>query len=176
MRQPIRYFSIGLFTASVITLAFSFFTDENEAKSLSLDEMITAIQDDGYRVISESDYISLAVNGSEDEGEKKKEEKKENKEKEKDEAKANEKKDKKKDKQDKEKEEEEVFTYTLHVKPDMVAPTIAELLVENKIIDDAASLSKYLEDEGYSKYIQLGKHKLSSDMSKKEIAEEITKY
>ena len=73
------------------------------------------------------------------------------------------------------KEEPNIHTYTLDVKPSMLGPEISELLEANKIIKDAEKFNRYLELEGYAPYIQLGKQKLTSDMSNFEIAEKIAK-
>lgn len=57
----------------------------------------------------------------------------------------------------------------------MVSHDIAALLEKNKIIDDASQFAIYLEENGYSKRIQLGVFELKAGMSYKEIAKVITK-
>src|SRR5690625_3764149 len=81
---------------------------------------------------------------------------------------------KKSDKKDK-KENDKTHKYTINIKENMLAPTISDLLKENKIIDNSADFNKYLEDKGYAPYVQLGKHKVNSEMSYKDIAEVIAK-
>src|SRR5699024_12789086 len=65
MKQPIRYFSIGLLTASLIILiVISFFEKGDQQQSEgSVDEMIATLTDEGYHVLSSSEYISLSVTG-----------------------------------------------------------------------------------------------------------------
>lgn len=170
MKQPIRFFSIGLFTASLIILVgFLFLGDgKNSSAEMSIDEMLEAIKSEGYRVISEDEYISLSVNSqknAEDDNKEKESESKEEKDKE-----------QKTEEASKEKEvEEEVHTYTLVVEPNMLGPDISKLLEENKIIADSKEFNQYLEKEGFAKYIQLGEHELNSKMSQLELAEKITK-
>src|SRR5690625_751978 len=163
MKQPIRYFSIGLLTASVVLLLAFYFFDNSTTNTddLPVEEMIEAIKADGYHVVSEKEYIALSVNDEDD-------------------NKANDKKDDKnkdKNEEDKEKQEEESDkkTYTINIKSGMLPSEISEILAENDIIKDADKFDQYLEKEEYSPYIQLGKHKLNSEMSTKEVAEALTK-
>jgi len=191
MKYPIRYFSIGLFTASIVLLiGFYFFQPKSTlSEDETVDEMIGQIEKEGYRVISESEYISLATAKNElnhlqeDEDSANDKEKDDKKEKSDDQKKddednskdGNKKKDKPKD--DKEKDDQkkdDVKKYTLVVEENMVPSTISEKLAENKIIKDAADFSKYMEDNDYSPYLQIGEFKLTSDMSNKEIAQTIT--
>lgn len=181
MKQPVRFFAIGLFTASfIIFIIFLFNNTSNDASDLTVEQMIESIETDGYRVITEEDYISYTINKdqiqqNEIEDEKKAKEKKREK---KDDKKAGQ--DKQQadpsSKQEKEKPEEKtVKSYTVKVKSGMMPEEIAKLLEKNDIIDDAFSFSTYLEDNGYSPYVQIGSFKVKSDMSRKEIAELITK-
>ncbi|MGY0692912.1 hypothetical protein ACW2QC_09015 [Virgibacillus sp. FSP13] len=177
MKQPIRSFSIGLFTASLILLIVFLFIDDskNNTDDIAADDMIEALKEDGYRVLSESEYISLSVNDNgKDTTEEEKEEQpateqKDNEKAEKEENKADD------NSKEEKKEKEAKKTYTITIKSGMASSEISNLLVENDIIDDADEFSQYLEKEGYAKKVQLGKFKVSSDMSNYEIAEEITK-
>lgn len=179
MKQPIRYFAIGLLTASLVLLiVMSFFDKPNaDAEEQPVDQMIATLQKEGYHVLSSADYITLSINGEPKDTEKDKEE---NADKDKDT-----KKDKDKDKTDDkdadketdqpEVEEPEVHKYTLTIEPNMLGPTISKLLKENKIIDNEDDFNRYLEKEGYAPYLQLGDHKLSSNMSNFELAEAIAR-
>src|SRR5690625_416112 len=183
MKQSIRYFAVGLLTSSVILFfAFSFMVESAiKVEDGSSEELIEAVEADGYHVLSSSEYISLSTKATgEEESEEetddkddadKKEEKVDKKSKDEKKSKKTKKKSDKKDKKDKDK----VHKYTINIKENMLAPTISDLLKQNKIIDNAADFNKYLEDKGYAGYVQLGKHKVNSDMSYKEIAEEIAK-
>lgn len=164
MKQPIRSFSIGLLTSSIILLIVLVFFDQPNTKSneLSVDEMISAIETDGYHVLSEPEYIALSVNVADSkDSDKKQDEPSESMDKEK--------------KSDDTSEEQEKITYTLKVKADMMPPSVIDLLVENNIIDDATKFNQYLEEHELSTLIQIGEHQLTNEMSISEVAEEITK-
>src|SRR5690625_7852106 len=121
------------------------------------------IEKEGYRVISESEYISLAtakneLNALEKEVEKENDKAADDKNKDND-KKSN--KDKTKEKKDNDKKKEtgkkkddkkknEVKTYTLVVEENMVPSMISQKLEENKIIKDAAKFNKYMEDNNRS--------------------------
>lgn len=177
MKQPIRYFSIGLLTASLIILIFiSFFEKDNGNVSEStVDEMIDTLKDDGYHVLSSSEYITLSVATEQKDDETDKDEKDSNTKNEEDENDL-EKEDKSEENtDDTEAVEPEVHQYKLKIKENMLGPTVSQLLKENNIIDDVDEFNRYLEKEGYAPYLQLGEHDVSSDMSHFEIAEEIAR-
>jgi len=191
MKQSIRYFAVGLLTSSVILFfAFSFMGDSAiKVEDGSTEELIDAVEADGYHVLSSSEYISLstkatsgneseedaAEDNAEDADDKADTDKKEKKvDKKSKDKKKNKKTKKKSDKKDK-KENDKTHKYTINIKENMLAPTISDLLKENKIIDNSADFNKYLEDKGYAPYVQLGKHKVNSEMSYKDIAEVIAK-
>src|SRR5699024_7950645 len=180
MKQPMRYFSIGLLTASVILLLSFYFFDNSTTGTddLPVEEMIEAIKADGYHVVSEKEYIALSVNDEDDnkakdnkedknknEEDKKKEEEYDKKTyKNNNKKKNNNKERKKKKEKDKIQEEEsEKKTYTINIKSGMLPSEISEILAENDINKDADKFDQYLEKEEYSPYIQLGKHKLNSE-------------
>src|SRR5699024_7803445 len=92
MKQLFRFFSLGLFVASLIIFIFYNYFEEPEANpnDFSKEELIEIIEDDGYRVITEEDYIRYTVNEDEnnealniDEKELEEEEKQDRKEEEK---------------------------------------------------------------------------------------------
>lgn len=196
MKLPIRYFSIGILTSALIVTIILYFFD-NTPTSLeneSLDSIISFLEEDGYRVVSEEEYISLSVEDSnnqenEDENSDNASDDQQDATNEKDDEndsdgdttnESNKSSEENSDDQsdseneDEETNEEVATTYTLEVKPNMLSPEVSQLLVDNEIIDDAEAFTTYLEDEDYSKYIQLGKHDVSSGMSFNELAEEIT--
>ena len=181
MKHYIRAFAIGLFAASVSLLIIYYMSDgkANSAKSMTRDEMSDRLKEQGYRIVTESEYITLKVQKDEaqkaqhaasapnEKDQQKKTDEKAN------ENKAN---TDKKDKTDKpEKEEQQVKTFTLHIASGMATSEISEMLEDNGIIKDANAFDKYLEKQNYAKYIQLGKHKVSSDMSQEEMAKALTK-
>ncbi|GGB29287.1 hypothetical protein F3157_00065 [Virgibacillus dakarensis] len=175
MKQPVRLFSLGLFTASLIVLILFLFVDDSKknVENIPNDEMITALQADGYRVLSESEYISLSVNNDKDKQEAEKTEKASAEGQAEDNNSAEKADEDKENKADEAEKEEK--TYTLTIKSGMASSEISDALVENGIIDDAGKFSKFLKDKGYDTKVQLGKFKVSSSMNQKEIAEEITK-
>ena len=180
MKQPIRFFSIGLFTATIVILiVYSIFNGgaSNEKVDLTVDEMIEAIETDGYRVVSEEDYITYTVNKDIANQNAKEDNKTSSDNAQKDSEKVNKDENNKKEptKSEEPEEDKEVTTYTIKVKQGMMPETIAEQLENNNIIESATSFAKYLEDNGYSPYVQIGSFKVSSEMSKKELAEKITK-
>lgn len=185
MKQPIRSFALGLLSAGIILLATFYFTgDSRNAKNLSTDKMIASIEAEGYHVMTESEYISVSVKS--DEGEKDKENKKDdstteqngknqqqNKEKASKDNNSESKKDSSKDKK-KDSSEKKTVTYTIKIESGMVPSTISDKLAKNNIIKNADEFTQYMEEQGYVKKVQLGKFKLTSDMSHYEIAEELT--
>ncbi|MFC0299736.1 hypothetical protein ACFFIS_02680 [Virgibacillus soli] len=201
MKQVIRSFAVGLFTAGIILVSVFYFSEDksHDTTKMSDNEMIDIMKDKGYRVISEADYISLSVNaGNEQTAEKKQENvaanstkneaatndkgeaEKTEKESKKDE-KASDKKventDKEKAEKDKkaEKEKKKKKSYTLKIKSGMFPSEVADLLEKNKIIKDKHKFNKFLEDKGYAQKVQLGEFKVSSDMDHTQIAKIITK-
>lgn len=183
MKQPIRYFSIGLLTASLIILLVVSLFDKQDGhvSEGSVDEMIATLKDEGYHVLSSSEYISLSVNTEPNENLDADEDNAEDPKKDEDEDEVVDETEETEEPEDtdaeveEEEEVEEVHKYTLTIEPNMLGPTISELLEDNKIIADAEEFNRYLETEGYAPYLQLGDHKLSSDMSHYEIAEVIAK-
>lgn len=201
MKQPIRFFSIGLLIASVIMLIVYIIDDpstiQSDENDLNTDEMIQALEVEGFHVLSSSEYIKLSVgdddteqdDSSTDKNGKDKDKDKNNKDSSKKDDKDKDQSDDDSDRTDKgadndddsdanndDSDEEDTVTYTLTVSENMLGPDVSELLYDNKIIDDAEKFNRYLEVEGYAPYIQLGDHKVSSDMSFEELAEKIANH
>lgn len=176
MKQPVRFFAIGLFTASFIMfIIFLLNNTSNEDADLSVDEMIESIEADGYRVITEEDYITYTVNKD-----IANEEEKEAKDNATDKPKETDQEDSKDDdstqsESENETEDQSVKSYNVKIKSGMMPEEVAQLLEDNEIIDDAFSFATYLEDNGYSPYVQIDSYQVTSEMSNKEIAEKITK-
>ncbi|HLQ74060.1 MAG TPA: hypothetical protein VK125_07495 [Bacillota bacterium] len=180
MKQPLRYFSMGLLAASVV-LIIIFIVISNmgsDKNKMTTDEMIDALTDDGYRVLTDSDYMTLALSGEQNDEEEdaKEENDEENKD---DAAEENEESDEEASEDDSDSEEDsdeqtKKTEYTINIKENMLAPEISKVLKENKIINDADKFTKYLEDEGFSQYIQLGKHEVNNEMSERELAKALT--
>lgn len=181
MKQPISFFGIGIITACFVFLIANFFIDDTAetAEELSYDELVAAAQKEGYRVISEDDYISMTVNknGNDEKAEDEaNDENQDTEEENKDEDAAKE--DEEKEKEEKKKEEEkkeEPKKFKLNVKSGMLSPEISQILEDNDIIDDATAFNRFIEDEGYATYIQLGEHEVTDQMTDEELATVITK-
>src|SRR5690625_3527888 len=189
MKQSVRFFAIGLFTASVLTLGFYLFVGSTDAKNeeWSTEELIAQVEEAGYRVITDEEFISYSLYVDEKNEQAKYEEVKDKKKNDDKNKKDNEKNDKNKkndkdkDKQDKDKKKkkkdnDEVKKLKFTIKDGDVPSDIADVLVENKIIKDRQKFIDYIEDNDYSSKIQLGKFEVTSEMSIKEIAKTITTY
>ena len=182
MKQSIRFFSIGLLTASIVLLGFYFLFDNSKAssKDVPLEEMIEEIESTGHRVVTEKEYIAYTINSEEKEEAKEDsaKDKKESSDK-KEEKKKDDNKDKdKKDKKDKDKKDDKKVKATITTDDGVVTQDIADKLVEENIIKEKEKQEflDYLDDNDYSPYIQIGKFKVDSDMSMKELAEAFTTY
>lgn len=195
MKQPIRFFSIGLFIASILLYGFYFLFNDNETDhtDIAVEDLITEIESKGYRVITEADYVAFSLSQEQNDDEADNEEKDntdkdkdDDKEKdtdtEKDDSKEAEKENNNDDEVDEKEDEEEDITpedvvkHTFTTEAGVVSQDIGNILLENNIIDDRQEFLDYLNDNDYSAYIQLGTFTVSSDMSYKEIAEIITTY
>lgn len=198
MRIPIRYFSIGLLTASIVLLIMYVVTDDSSQAidNLSVEELSSALEEHGYRTISQDDFISYSIYLDEEKAKEdtKKDDKalaeKSDKNNEKDsDKKTDDKKDKndsdqdatEKQENDKREEQEETEEksskkVTISVEQGFVSQDIAKVLKEQGIIEDENKFVKYMEDNGYSSYIQIGKFTVNSDMNNKQLAETLTTY
>lgn len=189
MKQSIRFFSIGLLTASIVLLGFYFLFGNSKAssKDVPLEEMIAEIESTGHRVVTEKEFIAYTINNEEKEVDKEDsaKEKKESSDK-KETKKTDDKTDKKdkkedkdkKDKKDKDKKDDKKVKATITTDDGVVTQEIADKLVDENIIKDKEKQEflDYLDDNDYSPYIQIGKFKVDSEMSMKELAETFTTY
>lgn len=187
MKLPIRFFSIGLFTAAVLILIVYTVFDKpgNATDNIPVEDLISTLESEGYRTITKDEFISysLYLDTQKEEQEKEQKQEKEAKKKERNEKDNSNKKDdkiEKKNNEDKNTDEKEVKDepkkLTLSINQGDVSQDIANNLKDNGIIDDAQKFSSYLEDNDYSSYIQIGKFEVNSAMNHKEIAEIITTY
>jgi|SRR5699024_5793148 len=189
MKQSIRFFSIGLLTASLLMLGLYLFDDsaEESIETIPVDDMIVKVEEEGYRVITDDEFISYSLYAEEAKDEeaeqadetsdkkttkKTKDKKSDNSDKKEKNKKKSTKDKKKKDKKKKEKDKKVKFT----IKEGYVTSDIADLLIEKKVIDDRQKFIDYMEDNDYSPSIQLGTFEVKSDASLKDLAETITTY
>lgn len=176
MKQAIRYFSLGLLLSVLLLYGYQFFNKEDRAASFSEEELIALVEDEGYHVITNEEYITYSLNKDET-GEN--QEASNSEEKEKKEDKDDKKEEKSDDNEEDEKDEEdEVVKASIKVDEDTYTPDIADKLIDEKIIDkdDGDKFIDYIEDNDYSDYIQLGTFKVDSEMSMKDLAETFTTY
>src|SRR5699024_6106018 len=153
-KQFFRFFSLGLFVASLIIFIFYNYFEEPEANpnDFSKEELVEIIEDDGYRVITEEDYISYTVNEDENNEDLNIDEKE----------------------LEEEENQDNNVEYTLEINSGMMPHEVIALLEEEDIIEDADKFSEFMDKNDYSPYIQQGEFELTSDMSDEDIAKEIT--
>src|SRR5699024_12594356 len=63
MKLPIRFFGVGLLTASIIFSITLYFFNDKEANldEISIEDLSAYLVTEGYHVITQEEYISLAV-------------------------------------------------------------------------------------------------------------------
>jgi hypothetical protein len=186
MKQSIRAFAVGLFAAGIIMLVITYF-DGNKVESISempMDDVVSQLKDKGYRVVSESEYISLSMNkdANKEKTDQTADSKGETSENPDENATAaSEKEDtsatasKTEDTSKNEDNQEKAKSFTLKIEAGMPSSSIAKELAANGIVDNADKFIDFLEKEGYAVRIQLGEFKVSSDMSYEQIAKALTK-
>lgn len=173
MKQSIRYFSLGLFISALLLFGYNFFMEGSLGtnSSQSVQEMVASVEEEGYHVLSEKEYVSFTLQ---------KEKLEESAEKKPEDTKKEDDKDTKNDNDEtstnKEEPEEEVKKVSLKTGDGIFTPQIADVLIENDIIDDRDKFIEYMDDNDYSSYIQLGTFEITSEMNTKEIAETLTTY
>ncbi|MUK87118.1 hypothetical protein GMD78_01730 [Ornithinibacillus sp. L9] len=188
MKHTIRAFAIGLFSAGLSMLIVHYF-DEGTKQDLSeipVEDIIDQLKEDGYRVLTESEFITLTVGNNDSDEEVSEQNDEENNETEV--AKADDDNNEEEAKEDTEdsaeneekndesrEEQESVKSYTLTIESGMPSSVIGTELEKNGIVDDGRELNQYLDDEGYSLRVQLGEFTFTSDMSFYEIAEKLTR-
>lgn len=165
MKQFFRFFSLGLFVASLTIFIFYNYFDNPEINpnDFKTEELIDLVEDDGYRVITEEEYITYTVNEDEEDLNVDKNEDKQDKD------------ENTEEKDENAEDNDDTVKYTLDIKPNMMPHEVILLLEEKKIIKDAEKFADFMDKNDYSPYIQQGEFELTSDMSEEEIAKTITK-
>lgn len=179
MKQIIRAFSLGLLisSAALIIVYYTVGFSSTKSASMSKEEMTDQLKKQGLRVITETEYISLQVKQDKERNKNNQTEVKkpvkqavpadqENKKFEKP---------KKQAEHNSKEEETPNKSFTIQIASGMKTSDISETLADNGIIKDSFEFNQFLEKNGYAAKIQIGKYKLSNDMSEEEIAKEITK-
>ncbi|MFS0751434.1 hypothetical protein [Oceanobacillus sp. 1P07AA] len=178
MKHHIRAFAVGLFTSALIILIVFFLVQDSQTpiEDVKAEELIPVLEDQGYAILSQEEYISYSVNGndsdnksatnheSEDEDTvESKEETENNKEDEEENS-------------EEESEQDSAVEYKLTVETGMASSEISDILENEDIIESASDFNNYLEDNDYAINVKPGTFELSSDMSHFDIAEVITSY
>lgn len=184
MKNAMRFFSLGLLVSALLVYGFQFFSgNSSDASSIDLEDMISEVEKQGYHVVDQEEYISFSLskeeaqdNDNSAEPKKDAENKTAKADKTKEEKSKEDKQDKSNENENEEPVKEEASKATFKVGQGVYTPQIADILVEKKIIDDKQKFIKYMDENGYSDYIQLGTFKVTSDMSLKELAETLTTY
>lgn len=175
MKHTVRSFSIGLLTAGLIMLAVFYFLEEgnNDQVTMPTEEMISHIEQDGFRVLTEKEYIAFSVtNAQEKDDTETKETPSEEEENATEENEANE---TEEDNNSNEAEEKSTpVTKTINIENGMASSHISSMLEDENLVDDGEAFNSYLQDNDYSLRVQLGQHELTEGMTYFEIAEELT--
>jgi hypothetical protein len=169
MKQIIRAFSLGLLTATLLLfVVYQIKTEkpkhELPLEGVSIEEASKLLKTKGYVLLSESEFHEL-ITASEQKSDLEKEKTKSDDEKTVQEEKES----------IEEKENPTVIEYTLTIAPGMNSIDIADTLEEANIIDNSEEFQQFLEENGYSTFIQIGDFTLHNQMSLDEIAKIITK-
>ncbi|WLV23565.1 hypothetical protein QR721_07830 [Aciduricibacillus chroicocephali] len=169
MKQTVRAFAIGLLTAGAIIAGIYYISEDGSAnkKAMTRDEMADELKEQGYRIITEEEYISFKVQKDKQQAELNKKQQST--------AKSPSKTQSEKNSTEDDKEDSSEKAFTLQIASGMKTAEISEMLADNGIIEDARKFDDYLEKNDYANKIQVGKHTLSNRMSEKEIAETLTK-
>lgn len=159
-KRNIRSFSLGMFITVSLIGSFYLFFNKNEV--ITDKEAENHLKESGYVVLSKEEYNQLEVKTNLSTEQNTSDEKESVKE-----------------IQTIEKENEESDdspkSYQLYINAGMTISQITEQLEEAEIIQDRNDFENYLIKNKYHTKVQLGKFKLTSDMSYKQIAVELTK-
>lgn len=167
MKQTVRSFSIGLFAAGLIMLIVYYFFDEPsiDLTKIETNELIDHLEENGYRIVTEEEYISISVadtNNKKSEEDKKKDEGNSDSELTEEDAVSD--------------DETDIETKIIAIEPGMATSAqVSALLADKDIIDDADEFNQYLLEHGYSFLIKAGVYEFGKDMSFEEIAEILIK-
>src|SRR5699024_2689282 len=62
MKQPMRFFAIGLFTAAILMFGYLSLFDQNTAiEKAPVEDVIAYVEEEGYRVITEEEFITFSL-------------------------------------------------------------------------------------------------------------------
>lgn len=150
-KGKLQAFSAGIIFSTAIFAGYYYTTGPNEETVPTIDEAKEVLNKKGYITSLPKDETLNA----------RKEETSTDKREEKQEQKVPEK-------------ENSVVTYTLEVKANMTTLEIATKLEKEKIIEDATRFEAYVDEQGFSKNIQIGKFVVTDNMSYRQLAKTLT--
>ncbi|GGP12722.1 endolytic transglycosylase MltG [Oceanobacillus neutriphilus] len=202
MKQHVRAFAVGLLTSGVLLLAIYFFGNHSSdsLEDMEPDELISALENQGYAVLTQDEYIAYSVNreaaeeedsdgnaeddseadNDADESDSNKDSDK-NKDKDNDDENSNDE-EGNKDADDEGNEDEEssedsdVVDVEITLENGAPPSNISDALEDAGIIDDAREFNDFLEDNDLSGSVKPGTYEVDSEMSFEEIGDIITTY
>ncbi|MEK4301692.1 hypothetical protein MKY30_20230 [Oceanobacillus sp. FSL W8-0428] len=202
MKQHVRAFAVGLLTSGLLLLAIYIFGNQSSGslEDMEPDELISALENQGYAVLTQDEYIAYSVNreaadevdsdgNAEDDSEADNEsdsnndsdENEDNNDENSNDEEGNENADEE-DNNDEGNEDEEssedsdVIDVEITLENGAPPSNISDALEDAGIIDDARDFNDFLEDNDLSGSVKPGTYEVDSEMSFDEIGDIITTY
>ncbi|MCT1903907.1 endolytic transglycosylase MltG [Oceanobacillus sojae] len=205
MKQHVRAFAVGLLTSGVLLLAIYIFgnNSSDSLEDMEPDELISALENQGYAVLTQDEYIAYSVNreaadGDDSDGNAEEDAEADN---EADESDSNNDSDENEDNNDENSNEEDsnenedgedstdegnedeessedsdVVEVEITLENGAPPSNISDALEDAGIIDDAKDFNDFLEDNDLSGSVKPGTYEVDSEMSFDEIGDIITTY
>lgn len=152
-KRNLRAFAFGVFFTVCLIGAFYFSNEYDRSAEISVNQAQDYLKQKGYIILTKEQHLQLLS----------------------DKETANQKKESIKQAPSPLNSAKQEFIFILDIKSGMVSHDIANILHDKKIIDDAKQFESFLEENGFSKRIQLGSFEVKSGMSFAQIAKVITK-
>lgn len=187
MKQHVRAFAVGLLTSGVLLLAIYIFGNHSSdgLEDMEPNELISALENQGYAVLTQDEYIAYSVNreeADEDASDGNAEDDSEA-----DESDSNNDSDENEDNNDENSNDEgnedeessedsDVVEVEITLENGSPPSNISDALEDTGIIDDARDFNDFLEDNDLSGSVKPGTYKVDSEMSFNEIGDIITTY
>ena len=202
MKQHVRAFAVGLLTSGALLLAIYLFGGQSSGnlKDTEPEELISVLEDQGYAVLTQDEYIAYSVgredgeeensdadegNGNEeadsdsnndsDENDSTDEEENSNDEESNENEDSNDN-DSESNEDDEASEDSDVSEVEITLEDGAPPSTISNALEDAGIIDDAWDFNDYLDDNDLSGSVIPGTYEIDSEMSFSEIGDVITTY
>lgn len=178
MKQSLRYFSLGLFAATLSMLVYYYFFFETETviveKEQSTQEMIEALTAEGYYISDQEHETTPQVNENNTSIEENDLSENDEETEESTEPSSPEQPDQNSTDEDTPGDTtSETDNFILSIQPGMTITEVANYLMVASLIDSRDEFVTYLYDNGYGTNIQIGEFELNRDMSLDEVVETI---